>query len=83
MRVLTGSLCARSSRQKNQRRPYPADTVYAHGLIGLELQTIDRYDDTQNRNGTQDVTVFVNDKQVYNHHIDRVPFDLSNRYRST
>jgi hypothetical protein len=54
-----------------------ADTVYAHGLIGLELQTIDRYDDTQNRNGTQDVTVFVNGKQVYNHHIDRVPFDLS------
>lgn len=54
-----------------------ADTVYAHGLIGLELQTIDRYDDTQNRNGTQDVTVFVNGSQVYNHHIDRVPFDLS------
>jgi hypothetical protein len=53
------------------------DTVFAHGLIGFELQTIDRYDDTQNKNGTQDVTVFVNEKQVYNHHIDRVPFDLS------
>lgn len=53
------------------------DTVFAHGLIGFELQTIDRYDDTQNRNGTQDVTVFVNDRQVYNHHIDRVPFELS------
>lgn len=53
------------------------DTVFAHGLIGFELQTTDRYDGAENRNGTQDVTVFVNNKQVYNHHIDRVPFELS------
>jgi hypothetical protein len=54
-----------------------ADTVYAHGLIGFELQTTDRYDGAENRNGTQDVTVYVNDRQIYNHHIDRVPFELS------
>ncbi len=53
------------------------DTVYAHGLIGFELQTSDRYDGADNRNGTQEVTVYVNNRQVYNHHIDRVPFEKS------
>ncbi|MFD2247237.1 M23 family metallopeptidase [Pontibacter ruber] len=53
------------------------DTVYAHGMLGLELQTNDRYDGTQNRNGTQDVTLYINNKQIYNHHIDQVPFELS------
>ncbi|MET3542251.1 murein DD-endopeptidase MepM/ murein hydrolase activator NlpD [Pontibacter aydingkolensis] len=53
------------------------DTVYAHGLLGLELQTIDRYDGTTNKNGTQEVTLIVNGKQVYSHYIDQVPFELS------
>ncbi len=54
-----------------------ADTVYANGLIGLEIQTTDRYDGATNRNGTQEVTVFVNNKPIYNHLIDQVPFELS------
>lgn len=53
------------------------DTVYAHGLVGLELQTIDRLDGATNKNGTQEVTLFVNGEQVYTHYIDRVPFELS------
>ncbi|TPE44526.1 M23 family metallopeptidase [Pontibacter mangrovi] len=53
------------------------DTVYAHGLVGLELQTIDRLDGATNRNGTQEVTLYVNGKQIYNHYIDKVPFELS------
>ncbi|MFT2007940.1 M23 family metallopeptidase [Pontibacter sp. 13R65] len=53
------------------------DTVYGHGLLGLELQTIDRLDGADNKNGTQDITVFVNNRQIYNHHIDKVPFELS------
>jgi len=54
-----------------------ADTIYANGLLGLELQTIDKLDGAANKNGTQEVTLFVNGKQVYNHYIDQVPFDLS------
>ncbi|AKD01838.1 M23 family metallopeptidase [Pontibacter korlensis] len=53
------------------------DTVYAHGLLGLELQTIDRLDGAANKNGTQEVTLFVNGEQLYTHYIDRVPFELS------
>ncbi|OKL39955.1 M23 family metallopeptidase [Pontibacter flavimaris] len=53
------------------------DTVFAHGLLGLELQTIDRLDGAANKNGTQEVTLFVNGEQLYNHYIDRVPFELS------
>lgn len=54
-----------------------ADTVYANGLLGLELQTIDRLDGAANKNGTQEVTLYVNGRQLYNHYIDQVPFDLS------
>ncbi|WP_242917107.1 M23 family metallopeptidase [Pontibacter liquoris] len=53
------------------------DTVYAHGLLGLELQTTDRLDGTVNKNGTQQVTLFVNGKPLYEHYIDHVPFELS------
>ncbi|MDX5482890.1 MAG: M23 family metallopeptidase [Hymenobacteraceae bacterium] len=53
------------------------DTVYAHGLVGLELQTIDRLDGAANKNGTQEVTLYVNDHLEYTHHIDEVPFELS------
>ncbi|MCJ8164639.1 M23 family metallopeptidase [Pontibacter sp. E15-1] len=54
-----------------------ADTVYANGLLGLELQTIDRLDGAANKNGTQEVTLYVNGQQVYSHYIDQVPFELS------
>ena len=53
------------------------DTVYAHGLLGLELQTIDKLDGATNKNGTEEVTLFLNGKQMYNHYIDQVPFELS------
>ncbi|MFD2515047.1 M23 family metallopeptidase [Pontibacter locisalis] len=62
--------------QKNNNFSLP-DTVFANGLIGLELQTIDRLDGAANRNGTQEVSLFVNGKQIYNHYIDQVPFELS------
>ncbi|RIJ43205.1 M23 family peptidase [Pontibacter oryzae] len=54
-----------------------SDTIYANGLIGLELQTIDRLDGAANKNGTQEVTLLVNGEQLYNHYIDKVPFELS------
>ncbi|MCC9134935.1 M23 family metallopeptidase [Pontibacter silvestris] len=54
-----------------------ADTVYAHGLLGLELQTTDRYDGASNRNGTQEVTLYANNKPAYHHLIEAVPFELS------
>ncbi|MBR0569050.1 M23 family metallopeptidase [Microvirga sp. STS03] len=54
-----------------------ADTVFAHGLIGLELQTNDRLDGATNKNGTQEVTLFVNNKPIYNHYIEQVPFEIS------
>lgn len=54
-----------------------SDTIYANGLIGLELQTIDRLDGAANKNGTQEVTLMVNGEQLYNHYIDKVPFELS------
>ena len=53
------------------------DTVFAYGLLGLELQTIDKLDGATNNNGTQEVTLFVNNKLVYNHEIEQVPFELS------
>ncbi|WP_237586819.1 M23 family metallopeptidase [Pontibacter russatus] len=54
-----------------------ADTIFANGLLGLELQTIDRLDGAANKNGTQEVTLYVNGRQLYNHYIDQVPFELS------
>jgi len=65
-----------STKQQGSTYTLP-DTVYAHGLIGLELQTIDRLDGTTNKNGTQEVALFVNGKLEYTHHIDQVPFALS------
>ncbi|WP_317233044.1 MULTISPECIES: M23 family metallopeptidase [Pontibacter] len=53
------------------------DTIYANGLLGLEIQTTDRYDGTTNQNGTQEVTLYVNNKPIYNHEIEQVPFELS------
>ncbi|QCR24832.1 peptidase M23 [Pontibacter sp. SGAir0037] len=53
------------------------DTVFAHGLLGLEIQTNDMLDGATNKNGTQEVALFVNDKQVYSHYINKVPFELS------
>ncbi|MDX5436109.1 MAG: M23 family metallopeptidase, partial [Pontibacter sp.] len=53
------------------------DTIFAHGLVGLELQTIDRLDGATNKNGTQEVTLYVNGEQLYTHYIDQVPFELS------
>ncbi len=54
-----------------------ADTIFAHGLIGLELQTNDRLDGATNKNGTQEVTLYVNNKPIYNHYIEQVPFEIS------
>ncbi|WP_439879833.1 M23 family metallopeptidase [Pontibacter sp. MBLB2868] len=53
------------------------DTVHANGMIGLEVQTVDKLDGASNKNGTQEITLFVNGKQVYSHYIDQVPFELS------
>ncbi|WP_317127238.1 M23 family metallopeptidase [Botryobacter ruber] len=53
------------------------DTIFGYGQLGLELQTIDRYDGATNRNGTQEVTLIVNNRQLYAHMIDQVPFELT------
>ena len=54
-----------------------ADTISAHGLIGLEVQAFDRYTGAANKNGVQQVDVLVDGKPFYTHLIDGVPFELT------
>jgi hypothetical protein len=51
------------------------DSVFAHGLIGLELQAFDQLDKAENRNGLQVVELTLNGKLVYAHYIDKIPLD--------
>lgn len=53
------------------------DTVYAHGLLGLEMNAFDRLDKANNKNGVQMVEVAVNGKPIYHHYVDRIPMELS------
>jgi len=54
-----------------------ADTISAHGLLGLEVQAFDRYTGAANKNGVQQVEVLVDGKLFYMHLIDGVPFELT------
>lgn len=54
-----------------------ADTVTAHGLIGLEVQSYDQYTGAANKNGVQQMDVLVDGKPFYTHVIDGVPFELT------
>ena len=50
------------------------DTISAIGPIGLELLAHDKLDGAANKNGVSIIEVFVNDKKVYNQHIDIMSF---------
>ncbi|OHX66340.1 M23 family metallopeptidase [Flammeovirga pacifica] len=49
----------------------------ALGKIGIEIDTYDRADGTYNKYGINTIKVYDNDKLIYHHEIDKIPFDLS------
>ena len=53
------------------------DTVFAHGLLGLEMLAFDRLDKAENKNGVQQVDLSVNGKVVFSHYKDAIPLDKS------
>ncbi|MBK0403924.1 M23 family metallopeptidase [Adhaeribacter sp. BT258] len=53
------------------------DSVFAHGLIGLEMMAFDRLNNAENKNGVQKVDLTVNGKVVYSHYIDAIPHEKS------
>lgn len=52
-----------------------SDTIAASGILGLEVNAFDRFTGALNRNGVQQVAVYVNGQPHYTHLIDNVPFD--------
>lgn len=54
-----------------------SDTIYAYGMLGLELHTHDRFNGAENKNGAQSIEVLLNGRPVYAHNIHNVPFDKS------
>jgi hypothetical protein len=65
------------------RRQFPAvrqgnnyvlqDTLSAYGLLGLEINTFDKLNGAQNRNGVQRIDFRINGQPVYGHVIDNIP----------
>lgn len=53
------------------------DTVYASGLLGLEINAIDKFDKAENENGVQEATLSQNGKVIYQHYIDKIPLERS------
>ncbi|KAA9332892.1 peptidoglycan DD-metalloendopeptidase family protein [Adhaeribacter soli] len=53
------------------------DTVYAHGVIGLEVHAFDRLDKSLNKNGVQMVELAINGKPIYQHYVDCIPLEKS------
>lgn len=53
------------------------DTVFAHGLLGLEATAFDRFDKADNKNGVQKVDLTVNGKLIYSHYVDAIPLEKS------
>ncbi|MDQ3290565.1 MAG: M23 family metallopeptidase [Bacteroidota bacterium] len=51
------------------------DTIRANGLLGLEFNAYDRYTGAWNKNGVQEVNIFVGGKPHYTHLLDNIPFD--------
>ncbi|MBB6459279.1 M23 family metallopeptidase [Flammeovirga kamogawensis] len=50
---------------------------YAKGDVGIEIDTYDRADGTYNKYGINKIKVYTNDSLIYEHIIDRIPFDMS------
>ncbi|AZQ61195.1 M23 family metallopeptidase [Flammeovirga pectinis] len=50
---------------------------YAEGQVGIEVDTYDRADGTYNKYGINTIKVYANDSLIYEHFIDRIPFDMS------
>lgn len=53
------------------------DTIFAHGLLGLEMTAFDRLDKAENKNGVQAVELTVNGKVIFSHYKDAIPLDKS------
>jgi murein DD-endopeptidase MepM/ murein hydrolase activator NlpD len=53
------------------------ETIVAYGKIGVAFQAIDKMDGTSNSYGVQEVAMAVNGVEVYYHHINRVPYEMS------
>ncbi len=51
------------------------DTIRANGLLGLEFNAFDRYTGAWNKNGVQQVDIYVGGKAHYTHLLDNIPFD--------
>ncbi|WP_172826754.1 M23 family metallopeptidase [Flammeovirga sp. SJP92] len=49
----------------------------ALGKVGVEIDTYDRADGTYNKYGINKIQVYENDKMIYEHIINRIPFDES------
>ncbi|MBD0400403.1 M23 family metallopeptidase [Flammeovirga sp. EKP202] len=56
---------------------YQASTFNALGKVGVEIDTYDRADGTYNKYGINKIQVFENDQLIYEHIINRIPFDKS------
>jgi hypothetical protein len=51
------------------------DTIFAFGLIGLEINTFDKLNGANNRNGVQRIDLLVNNTPVYGHEIHNIPME--------
>ncbi len=65
-------------------KPYRSGNTYtvsrpieALGLVGLEFQGIDKANGTYNKYGINKVETFVNNRLVYTHHLNAIPFSLN------
>ncbi|MBT9395556.1 M23 family metallopeptidase [Hymenobacter sp. NST-14] len=55
------------------------DTIGATGTVGLLVQGFDRFDQVWNKNGFQQVEVLVNNRPIYKHVVDDIPFPEGSR----
>jgi hypothetical protein len=51
------------------------DTITAFGMIGLEINTYDKLNGANNRNGVQRIDLIINNQPVYAHVIDNIPME--------
>ncbi|MBB3697655.1 peptidoglycan DD-metalloendopeptidase family protein [Flammeovirga yaeyamensis] len=75
---VNGTFETQKKNVSGQRGTYKVTSpFYAQGKVGIEIDTYDRADGTYNKYGINVIKVFDNDRLVYHHLIDRIPFDLS------
>ncbi len=73
-RINKGANKTAISFKEKKRGVYKADNINANGLIGLGIQTFDRLNDANNKNGIHSLEMFVNDKKVYYHDVTTFSF---------